>query len=120
MLLKTFALAAASTFALGTAAMAQTSADAPTTVNPMPEAAPAYPSTSSLPPIGSSSTAPLGSTSNVSATVTDASPTANPPGTVLAGTELVASAPVPDTRENRAKFGSPMSNAGKRTAPAGN
>ena len=33
---------------------------------------------------------------------------------------LVTNGPVPDTAENRAKYGAPMSNAGKRTAPAGN
>jgi hypothetical protein len=33
---------------------------------------------------------------------------------------LVTNGPVPDTPENRAKYGSPMSNAGKRTQPAGN
>jgi hypothetical protein len=33
---------------------------------------------------------------------------------------LVTNGPVPDTAANRAKYGSPMSNAGKRTAPAGN
>jgi hypothetical protein len=35
-------------------------------------------------------------------------------------TEVIASAPVPDTRANRARYGQPMSNAGKRTAPRGN
>ena len=35
-------------------------------------------------------------------------------------TTTVTNGPVPDTKENRAKYGSPMSNAGKRTAPAGN
>jgi cytoskeletal protein RodZ len=34
--------------------------------------------------------------------------------------QMVASAPVPDTPANRAKYGSPMSNAGKRTAAKGN
>jgi hypothetical protein len=33
---------------------------------------------------------------------------------------LIASAPVPDTLENRAKYGGPMSHAGQRTQPAGN
>lgn len=33
---------------------------------------------------------------------------------------LIASPPVPDTAENRAKYGSPLSNAGRRTQPAGN
>jgi UrcA family protein len=35
-------------------------------------------------------------------------------------TSTVTNGPVPDTAENRAKYGSPMSHAGKRTAPAGN
>jgi hypothetical protein len=33
---------------------------------------------------------------------------------------LLTNGPVPDTPANRAKYGGPMSNAGKRTAPAGN
>ena len=35
-------------------------------------------------------------------------------------TETVTNGPVPDTPANRARFGGPMSNAGQRTAPAGN
>ena len=35
-------------------------------------------------------------------------------------TTTVTNGPVPDTPENRARFGGPMSNAGQRTAPAGN
>ena len=35
-------------------------------------------------------------------------------------TELVASAPVPDTPANRARYGQPMSHAGKLTAARGN
>jgi len=35
------------------------------------------------------------------------------------GPTLIASQPVPDTPENRAKFGQPMSRAGKHTAPLG-
>jgi hypothetical protein len=34
--------------------------------------------------------------------------------------QVIASAPVPDTPENRAKYGQPLSRAGKRTAPKGN
>ncbi|RYG00111.1 MAG: hypothetical protein EON94_10095 [Caulobacteraceae bacterium] len=34
--------------------------------------------------------------------------------------ETVTNGPVPDTRENRAKYGMPMSNAGKSTAARGN
>lgn len=33
---------------------------------------------------------------------------------------VVTNGPVPDTRENRAKYGQPMSNGGRRTRPAGN
>jgi len=39
---------------------------------------------------------------------------------VTFSTEVVASAPVPDTPQNRARYGQPMSNAGKHTAPRGN
>jgi UrcA family protein len=35
-------------------------------------------------------------------------------------TRTVTNGPVPDTAANRARYGAPMSNAGKRTAPAGN
>lgn len=33
---------------------------------------------------------------------------------------LIASPPVPDTPQNRARYGQPLSNAGRRTPPAGN
>ncbi len=33
--------------------------------------------------------------------------------------QTIASQPVPDTPENRAKYGQPMSRAGKRTKPTG-
>lgn len=32
----------------------------------------------------------------------------------------ITNGPVPDTAENRARYGQPLSNAGKHTAPAGN
>lgn len=35
-------------------------------------------------------------------------------------TETVTNGPVPDTSSNRARFGGPLSNAGRRTTPAGN
>jgi hypothetical protein len=37
-----------------------------------------------------------------------------------ANVQLITNGPVPDTPENRAKYGDPMSRAGKMTAPAGN
>jgi hypothetical protein len=36
------------------------------------------------------------------------------------GMQIVASAPVPDTPANRAKYGKPMSRAGRLTKPVGN
>jgi len=36
------------------------------------------------------------------------------------GSQVVSNGPVPDTRANRAKYGRPMSRAGKMTKPAGN
>lgn len=33
---------------------------------------------------------------------------------------VVTNGPVPDTAENRARYGGPMSNGGRRTRPAGN
>src|SRR5438094_9315410 len=32
---------------------------------------------------------------------------------------VISNAPVPDTRANRARYGQPLSNAGRRTAPIG-
>jgi hypothetical protein len=37
-----------------------------------------------------------------------------------AGTDLVSNGPVPDTPQNRAKYGQPLSHAGKMTKAAGN
>jgi hypothetical protein len=63
-----------------------------------------------------------------SATATDAAtvpPSADVTVTVAAQTptmtlEIVSNKPVADTPENRARYGGPMSNAGRRTRPAGN
>jgi hypothetical protein len=38
----------------------------------------------------------------------------------IAGTDLITNGPVPDTPENRSKYGQPLSHAGKMTRPAGN
>jgi hypothetical protein len=47
-----------------------------------------------------------------------------PPGQAAAlaagDNRMVTNGPVPDTRANRARYGGPMSNAGRRTRPAGN
>ena len=63
-----------------------------------------------------------GSGVNTTGTVVDASQA--PPGQVQALKEgdnsLVTNGPVPDTAANRAKYGRPLSHAGKKTPPAGN
>jgi hypothetical protein len=61
------------------------------------------------------------------ATVTDTtaapaatSPTASSDASAVVSTTSVTNGPVADTPENRAKYGQPMSRAGKRTAAKGN
>jgi hypothetical protein len=61
--------------------------------------------------------APAATTAGVPASSMTMSET-GAPGTVT--TQVVTNGPIPDTAENRAKYGQPMSHAGKRTAPAGN
>jgi hypothetical protein len=39
---------------------------------------------------------------------------------VAGAPNTVSNAPIPDTAENRAKYGGPMSNGGKKTPPRGN
>jgi hypothetical protein len=64
------------------------------------------------------------SSTSVGASTTTTSSTATSAGSLGTAasvtTTLVTNGPVPDTAENRAKYGGPMSRAGKRTAPAGN
>jgi hypothetical protein len=50
----------------------------------------------------------MGQGSDVSATMATVTPT------------TLSNQPIPDTRENRAKYGQPNSNAGKRSAAKGN
>jgi len=45
---------------------------------------------------------------------------ASPPMTPEVRTSVVTNGPVPDTPENRSRFGGPMSRAGRATAPVGN
>ena len=101
------------------AAMAQTTE--PVTPNPVegPDApattsttSPDTPATSTTPGTTSVEPAPMDSTSPAPTRLYESS------GAVT--TRTVTNGPVADTPENRAKYGSPMSRAGKRTAPAGN
>jgi hypothetical protein len=76
----------------------------------------------------STDTTARSSTSSVSASDLAPTPSANVASSTtsvdstgaIVTRELVASAPVPDTPENRARFGQPLSNAGRMTAPRGN
>ena len=92
--------AVAATALIGGAAHAQqtTTTTTTTVAAPMPMPAPA---------------ATIGAATSTSVTTTDAS------GASVTNT-LTTNGPVADTPENRAKYGQPMSHAGKRTAPKGN
>jgi hypothetical protein len=79
-----------------------------TSAAPSTDAAAQAPASSGAMTPAPDTTAPVGAAANTSTTV-DAS-----------GNQVIASQPVPDTRANRAAYGSPLSNAGKHTAPAGN
>jgi hypothetical protein len=68
--------------------------------------------TSAPPSEAAASPPPAADTTAIAATDTDANASFT--------TQTVTNGPVPDTAENRAKYGQPMSRAGKRTAAAGN
>jgi hypothetical protein len=95
------------------AASPQSGAQAPTTVNP----APSMPKPSAKTPSSSMAT-PAPAATSAGADVVAISPDlARAEGVPV---QMVASAPVPDTPENRAKYGGPMSVTGKRTVAKGN
>ena len=91
-------------------------AQAPTTVNPKPSMS--GPPTS-MPPSTSTAVTPAApAASSVATDVVAISPDqARAQGLPV---QIVASAPVPDTAANRAKYGGPLSMTGKRTAAKGN
>ncbi len=94
--------AAAATALIGGAAYAQQ------TTTPAPMPAPAASATTST------TAAPTGTATSTSVTTVDPSSGASVTNT------LTTNGPVADTPENRAKYGQPMSHAGKRTPPKGN
>ena len=92
---------------LGAASLGAAGAASAQAVNPSSDTAVNPPSATSdaTPPAGGyASSDTLGDTSKLKA---------GDPG-------VVSNAPVPDTHDNRAKFGRPMSHAGRATAPNGN
>jgi hypothetical protein len=114
MIIKTLISAAAATMLLAGAAQAgqDTASQQPSdaTSATTPSTAPDAQAGTSMP---SDSMAPsTGATMSATAATTDAS--------AVVTTKVVTNGPVADTPENRAKYGQPMSRAGKRTAAAGN
>lgn len=100
--------AAATASLLAGAAFAQPSSsnvDQSTAVNPVPTASGAVNASATT----DSSVAPAAG-----------APVERSSAASVGGTQLVTNGPVPDTVENRAKYGKPMSNAGRMTKPAGN
>lgn len=108
MKLTTLTLAAAAIALLGASADAQQ---------------PAAPTPGSV--TGAATAEPLAPAPTASAASTSETPAAPAASADVAATATftnvtVTNGPVPDTAENRAKYGQPMSNAGKRTAAKGN
>jgi hypothetical protein len=99
-----YALAAAAACLIGGVAVAQ---PAPSD-NAQPPANPPATSDQTPPP------------AQPAATAQPPSQTTEAPTGAAANTSATAGAPVPDTPANRAKYGQPLSRAGKRTKPAGN
>jgi hypothetical protein len=113
-----FALAAATALLVGGVAAAQPASSADS------RAAPATPAQSAP---ASSAQSPAAPAASDAASQASAATTEPPSANVAVTTDangvrhlLVASPPAPDTPENRAKYGGPMSNAGQRTQAAGN
>ena len=103
----TLVIATAAIALLGGAAFAQTPAPMPGDHMPA-DKMPAKPTVSVTSTTETPAPAATSSASDVSAGVTTFT------------NLMVTNGPVPDTAENRAKYGQPMSNAGKRTAAKGN
>lgn len=124
--------AAAAATLLGGAAYAQSGADQSTMTNgatpPATQMTPGQPNDMSTTDQSNGATGAMSSTTaganqyNYNANAQPASSsTLGDPTTMKAGDpNVVSNGPVPDTRANRAKYGRPLSNAGKRSTPAGN
>lgn len=69
-------------------------------------------------------TAPSASANRSGADAANVAPAAGAPAerqsTDAAGIDVISNGPVPDTPDNRAKYGQPLSHAGRLTKPAGN
>jgi hypothetical protein len=117
MKLKIILAAAAASALMSGAAFAQPTDQAPASgaVNPSTGAAPADQTTTTTTTTTPDAAVPAtGAATSTSTTATDTAT-----GTSVT-TTLTTNGPVPDTAENRAKYGGPMSHAGKHTAAKGN
>ena len=95
-----------------------------TAVNPVPLAPGAGAAAPSGPAPAPLAASPDATQPNAPADATVApaagAPTERAPAASVGGADVVSNGPVPDTPANRAKYGKPMSNAGRMTKPAGN
>lgn len=109
-------LAAAGCAALLAGAAHAQSADTTTTVDP---ATGVTTTTTVDPATGMTTTTSATSATTVGVPASSLTTTMNgAPGTVT--TQVITNGPIPDTPENRARYGQPLSHAGKRSAPVGN
>ena len=82
-------------------------------------APPAAPAPIQAPPEAAPPPANLNSSDSATVAPAAGAPTERAPS-ASAGTDLVSNGPVPDTPENRAKYGQPLSHAGRMTKAKGN
>jgi len=98
-------------------AFAQSQAPAPDQTGAVP------PPSTTAPPVTEQNSAPAATSygANTAASVpADQLPPGQAAALAAGDNHLLTNGPIPDTPANRAKYGGPMSHAGRRTAPAGN
>lgn len=77
--------------------------------------------TTAAPPADTTTSATTSATTSTTTATDVTAPAASTAGTNVSFTNMtVTNGPVPDTKENRAKYGQPLSRAGKMTAAKGN
>jgi hypothetical protein len=107
-------LTAAALLAAPLAANAQQAAPAQPADQPVTQAAPAAPTDQPYPATSATQAGTPAAASTAPASADQAS------GLTAGQPTVISNGPVPDTPENRAKYGKPMSHAGRATKPIGN
>ena len=111
-------LAACAALALAVPSMALAQYQAPPAQAP---AAAAPDQSMAAPPQGAPAAADVGAnTASTGPMPADQMPGGQASALSMGDNKLVTNGPVPDTAANRAKYGGPMSNAGRHTKPIGN